>query len=67
MKENKNNAIVKYLLKNCYIKNVNDIAYALKDMFKDTIQTMMKAEFDSSMSYEKVIIKMIYLESKNKL
>lgn len=35
------------------IKNANDIAYALKDMFKDTIQTMMNAEFDSSIGYEK--------------
>lgn len=53
MKENKNNEVVKYLLENYDIKNANDIAYALKDMFKDTIQTMMNAEFDSSMEYEK--------------
>ena len=53
MKENKNNEIVKYLLENYDIKNANDIAYALKGMFKDTIQTMMNAEIDSSMGYEK--------------
>ena len=53
MKENKNNEVVKYLLENYDIKNANDIAYALKDMFKDTIQTMMNAEFDSFMVYEK--------------
>lgn len=53
MKENKNNEVVKYLLENYDIKNANDIAYALKDMFKDTIQTMMNVEFDSSMGYEK--------------
>ena len=53
MKENKNNEVVKYLLENYDIKNANDIADALKDMFKDTIQTMMNAEFDSSMGYEK--------------
>lgn len=53
MKENKNNEVVKYLLENYDIKNANDIVYALKDMFKDTIQTMMNAEFDSSMGYEK--------------
>ena len=53
MKENKNNEVVKYLLENYDIKDANDIAYALKDMFKDTIQTMMNAEFDSSMGYEK--------------
>lgn len=46
MKENKNNEVVKYLLENYDIKNVNDIVYALKDMFKDTIQTMMNAEFE---------------------
>lgn len=46
IKENKNNEVVKYLLENYDIKNANDIAYALKDMFKDTIQTMMNAEFD---------------------
>ena len=46
MKENKNNEVVKYLLENYDIKNANDIAYALKDMFKDTIQTMMNTEFE---------------------
>ena len=53
MKENKNKEVVKYILENYEIKNANDIAEALKDMFKDTIQTMMNAEFDSSMGYEK--------------
>lgn len=53
MKEKENNEVVKYLLENYDIKNANDIAYALKDMFKDTIQTMMNVEFDSSMGYEK--------------
>ena len=52
MKENKNNEVVKYLLENYDIKNAYDIAYALKDMFKDTIQVMMNAEFDSSMGYD---------------
>lgn len=46
MKENKNNEVAKYWLENYDIKNTNDIAYALKDMFKDTIQTMMNAEFE---------------------
>ena len=46
MKENKNNEVVKYILENYNIKNVNDIANALKDMYKDTIQTMMNAEFE---------------------
>ena len=47
MKENKNNEVVKYILENYEIKNANDIADSLKDMFKDTIQTMLNAEFDS--------------------
>ncbi len=46
MKENKNNEVVKYILENYDIKSVNDIANALKDMYKDTIQTMMNAEFE---------------------
>ena len=46
MKENKNNEVVKYILENYEIKNANDIAEALKDMFKDTIQTMTNAEFE---------------------
>ena len=33
MKENKNNEVVKYLLENYDIKNANDIADALKDIF----------------------------------
>ena len=50
---NKNNEVVKYILENYDIKDANDIADALKDMFKDTIQTMMNAEFDSSTGYKK--------------
>lgn len=53
MKERKNNEIVKHILENYDIKNANDVAEALKDMFKDTIQTMMNAEFDTSMGYSK--------------
>ncbi len=53
MKESKNKEIIKYLLENYDIQNANDIADALKDMFKDTIQTMMNAEFDTTMGYEK--------------
>jgi len=53
MKENKNNEVVKYILENYDIKDTNDIAGALKDMFKDTIQTMMNAELETSIGYEK--------------
>lgn len=41
MKGNENKKVIKYLLENYNIKNVNDIANALKDMFKGTIQIMM--------------------------
>lgn len=53
MKENKNKELTKYILENYDIKDANDIVLTLKDMFRDTIQTMMNAEFDSSMGYEK--------------
>ena len=53
MKENKNKEVIQYMFENYDIKNADDIANALKDMFKDTIQTMMDAEFETSMGYEK--------------
>ncbi|MEG1142412.1 MAG: IS256 family transposase [Clostridia bacterium] len=53
MKENKNKELMNYILENYNAQSANDVAEALKDMFKDTIQGMMNAEFDSSMGYEK--------------
>lgn len=53
MKEKKNNELMKYVLENYNIETTDDIADALKDMFKDTLQGMMNAEFDSSIGYEK--------------
>ena len=53
MKKSKNNEIVKHIIENYDIKDANDVAEALKDMFKDTIQTMMNAEFDTTMGYSK--------------
>ncbi|MEG1900096.1 MAG: transposase, partial [Bacilli bacterium] len=53
MKENKGKELTKYILENYEVKDANDVALALKDMFKDTIQTMMNAEFDTSIGYEK--------------
>lgn len=44
---------MKYMLENYDVKTADDVAEALKDMFKDTIQGMMNAEFDTSMGYEK--------------
>lgn len=53
MKENKNKELMKYMLENYDVKTADDVADALKDMFKDTIQGMMNAEFDTSIGYEK--------------
>lgn len=35
------------------IKTAQDISFALKDLFKDTLQQMMNKEFDESMGYER--------------
>lgn len=48
-----NKEVIKYILDNYEINNANDIGDALKDLFKDTIQTMMNAEFDTAMGYPK--------------
>lgn len=53
MKEKKDNEISKYIIENYNIKDAGDIALALKDMFKDTIQAMMEAEFDTGIGYSK--------------
>ena len=53
MKEKMNNEVMKYILENYDVKTADDVAEALKDMFKDTIQGMMNAEFDTSIGYEK--------------
>ena len=53
MKEKKSNEVMKYILENYDVKTADDVAEALKDMFKDTIQGMMNAEFDTSIGYEK--------------
>jgi len=44
-RKNKNREVVKYILENYDIQNANDITKVSKDVFKDTIQTMMNAEF----------------------
>lgn len=57
MKENKNKEVIKYMFDNYDIKNADDIANALKDMFKDTIQTMMDQNLKQVWDTKKVIIK----------
>ena len=54
MKENnKGKKILEILQENYDIENAQDLSKALKDLFKDSLQEMMNAEFDNSMGYEK--------------
>lgn len=53
MKENKGKELLKILQENYEIETAQDLSSAIKDLFKDSLQEMMNAEFDSSMGYEK--------------
>lgn len=55
MKEKNNNGkeILKLLQENYEIETAQDLSGAIKDLFKDALQQMMNAEFDSSMGYSK--------------
>lgn len=54
MKENNQGKdILKLLQENYEINSAQDLSSALKNMFKDALQQMMNAEFDSSMGYSK--------------
>ena len=54
MKENnKGKEILKILQENYEIETAQDLSGAIKDLFKDALQQMMNAEFDSSMGYSK--------------
>jgi transposase-like protein len=53
MKENRSKELMKYMLENYDVKTADDVAEALKDMFKDSIQEMMNAGFDTSIGYDK--------------
>jgi transposase-like protein len=53
MKENKGKELLKILQENYEIETVQDLSSAIKDLFKDSLQEMMNAEFDSSMGYSK--------------
>lgn len=52
-KNTKGKELLKILQENYEIESAQDISSALKDMFKDALQEMMNAEFDSSMGYSK--------------
>lgn len=45
--------ILELLQEKYEIKTAQDISFALKDLFKDTLQQMMNKEFDESMGYER--------------
>jgi len=54
MKENKKGRELLELIKENYdIETAGDLSNAIKDLFKDSLQEMMNAEFDTSMGYEK--------------
>ena len=54
MKENnKGKDLLKILQENYEIETAQDLSSAIKDLFKDTLQQMMNAEFDSAMGYSK--------------
>lgn len=53
MKENKGKQLLKILQENYEIESAQDLSTAIKDLFKDSLQEMMNAEFDSSMGYSK--------------
>ena len=54
MKENnKGKDLLKILQENYEIETAQDLSSAIKDLFKDALQQMMNAEFDSSMGYSK--------------
>ena len=53
MKENKGKQLLKLLQENYEIETAGDLSSAIKDLFKDSLQEMMNAEFDSQMGYSK--------------
>lgn len=53
MRENKGKELLKILQENYEIETPQDLSSAIKELFKDSLQAMMNAEFDSSMGYSK--------------
>ena len=52
-KNTKGKDLLKILQENYEIETAQDLSGAIKDLFKDALQQMMNAEFDSSMGYSK--------------
>lgn len=53
MKESKGKELLKILQDNYEIETAQDLSSAIKDLFKDSLQEMMNAEFETSMGYSK--------------
>ena len=53
MKESKGKRLLEILQENYDIESAQNLSSAIKDLFKDSLQEMMNAEFDSSMGYSK--------------
>lgn len=52
-KDNKGKEILNLLKEKYELNSAQDLAFALKDMFKGALQEMMNAEFEESMGYSK--------------
>lgn len=53
MKESKGKKLLEILQENYEIESAQDLSSAIKDLFKDSLQEMMNAEFDTAMGYSK--------------
>lgn len=51
--KNKGKEILELLQEKYELNSAQDLSYALKDLFKDALQQMMNAEFDTAMGYSK--------------
>ncbi len=51
--KSKGKKILELLQENYNIESAQDLSSAIKDLFKDSLQEMMNAEFETSMGYEK--------------
>ena len=51
--KSKGKKILEILQENYEIESAQDLSSAIKDLFKDSLQEMMNAEFETSMGYQK--------------
>ena len=55
--KSKGKKILEILQDNYQIESAQDLSSAIKDLFKDSLQEMMNAEFETSMGYKNMTIK----------